>query len=238
VVSGPTDNCGAYAFEGIVNSNGYNTYVANNCWADPACKQTISANGPDDWQVVSEEPEGNTAVRTYPNVQQLFNNWCGDGVWGACPEPTGTPIPALSDLEFRYALTMPGDDTGTIAQAAYDIWTNDPVHSELMIWVDNVNRGSGGAEFVASHTTTDGQTWSLYLYGGSLVIWSLGARDTFAQQAAMSDVPVHELLQYLVDHGYQQADSLVESIEFGWEICSTGGRPQTFAVTDYAITRR
>jgi hypothetical protein len=238
VVSGPTDNCGAYNFDDIVNSNGFNTYVANNCWADPDCKQTISANSPADWQVVSEQPEGNTAVRTYPNIQQLFNNWCGRGQWDGCPNPTGTPISALSGLEFGYELTMPSEDTGTIAQAAYDIWTSDPVHSELMIWVDNANRGSGGAEFVASHTTTDGQEWSLYLYGGSLVIWSLGARGTFAQQASMTDVPVHELLAYLVDHGYQRADSLVEIIEFGWEICSTGGRPQTFAIEDYSITRR
>src|SRR3982750_3756068 len=29
--------CGAYAYAGIVNSNGYNTYVGVDCWANPQC---------------------------------------------------------------------------------------------------------------------------------------------------------------------------------------------------------
>jgi len=237
VTSEPQGNCGAYSFSGIVNSNGYNTYVSNSCWADPDCKQTISANSPADWQVVSNEPEGNTAVMTYPNVQQLFNNWCGAGVWGGCANPTDTPMSALADLKFGYAVTMPPESSGTIAQAAYDIWTSDPKHSEVMIWVNNDNRESGGARFDASYTTSDGRTWSLYFYGDE-VIWSLGARGTFAQRASMSDVPVYELMKYLVDHGYQQPNSLIGQIDFGWEICSTGGRPQTFTVNDYSITTR
>jgi hypothetical protein len=236
VTSAPSGNCGAFDFPGIVNSNGYNTYVGNNCWADPSCNQTVSANSPASWQVVASEPRGNTAVMTYPDVQQLFNNYCGSG-WNGCANPTDTPLTALSGLKFGYSLTMPPDTSGTIAQAAYDIWTTDPTHDEIMIWVDNDNRGSGGARFVASYTTSNGQDWSLYFYG-SEVIWSLGAKGTFAQQASMTDVPVYELMKYLVDNGYEQAGSRVGQIDFGWEICSTGGVPQTFAVNGYSITAR
>jgi hypothetical protein len=236
VTGDPSGNCGAFDFARIVNSNGYNTYVGNNCWADPTCKQTISANSPADWQVVGNEPKGNTAVMTYPDIQQLFNNWCGAG-WNGCANPTDTPLSALSKLKFGYALSMPPSSSGTIAQAAYDIWTTDPNHNEIMIWVDNDNRGSGGAKFIASYTTSDGQAWSLYFYG-SEVIWSLGAQGTFAQQTSMTDVPVAELMNYLVAHGYQQSGALVGQIDFGWEICSTGGVPQTFTVTDYSITAR
>jgi hypothetical protein len=196
----------------------------------------VWANGPGDWQVVSTEPRGNTGVRTYPDVQQLFNNWCGNG-WTGCANPTYTPQSALASLVFSYALSMPPATSGTIAQAAYDIWTTDPNHTEIMIWVDNDNRQSGGAQFVTGYTTSDGEQWSLYLNGGE-VIWSLGAPGTFAQRSSMSDVPVSELMSYLVDHGYQQADAGIGEIDFGWEICSTGGGPQTFAVNEYSITVR
>jgi hypothetical protein len=239
VTSAPSGSCGPYGFARIVNSNGYNTYVGNNCWADPGCKQTVSANEPADWKVVSTEPKGNTSVKTYPDIQQLFNNWCGDH-WGtnrACANPSDTPIRALSRLTFGYRLTMPRDDSGTIAQAAYDIWTSDPKHNEVMIWVDNDNRQSGGARFIASFTTRDRKHWSLYFYG-SEVIWSLGKRGTFAQRPSMAHVPVHQLMKYLVDHGYEQAHARVGQIDFGWEICSSGGSPKTFVVRDYSITAR
>jgi hypothetical protein len=237
VTAQPSGNCGAFDFSGIVNSNGYNTYVGNNCWADPSCKQTVSANGPADWQVVASEPKGNTGVMTYPDIQQLFNNWCGTGNWNGCANPTDTPLSALSGLRFGYGLSMPPSTSGTIAQAAYDIWTTDPTHNEVMIWLDNDNRGSGGATFDASYTTADGQQWTLYNYGDE-IIWSLGARGTYAQRTSYADVPVAELMQYLVDHGYQKSTSLVGQIDFGWEICSTGGVPQTFTVNDYSITAR
>jgi hypothetical protein len=197
----------------------------------------VWANGPGDWQVVSTEPRGNTGVRTYPDVQQLFNNWCGNG-WTGCANPTYTPQSALASLVFSYALSMPPATSGTIAQAAYDIWTTDPNHTEIMIWVDNDNRGDGGATFRGSTTTADGNTWSLYSYGGDELIWSLGAQGQFRQVPSMTDVPVAELMAYLVGHGFQQSGSLVTEIDFGWEICSTGGSPQTFTITDYSILKR
>jgi hypothetical protein len=37
VTSDPSGNCGPYHYDGATNSNGFNTYVGNNCWADPPC---------------------------------------------------------------------------------------------------------------------------------------------------------------------------------------------------------
>lgn len=235
VNSQPEGVCGPYRYGRIISSNGYNSFVSNSCWADPTCNQTMSANNPGDWQVVAQEPAGNTAVMTYPNAQQLFNNYCGNNTWGC--DNKDTPISALRKLKFAYAETMPAASSGTIAQAAYDIWTNDPKHNEIMIWVDNSGRGAGGARFDASYTTSNGQVWSLYFYGRE-VIWSLGAKGKFAQQKSSADVPVYELMRYLVDHGYQGASSSIGQINFGWEICSTGGTGQRFTVTDLSITAR
>jgi hypothetical protein len=44
-------------------------------WAcgDGTCgPQTLTANDPGNWSVVSNQTAGNTAVRTYPEVQQIF----------------------------------------------------------------------------------------------------------------------------------------------------------------------
>jgi len=42
VTTEPSGNCGPYYYSRITNSNGFNTYVGNNCWDDPSCQQTIT----------------------------------------------------------------------------------------------------------------------------------------------------------------------------------------------------
>jgi hypothetical protein len=233
VTRDPSGNCGPYDYAGIMNSNGFNTYVANNCWGDPNCKQTVTAHNPGDWSVTATEPAGNTAVRTYPNTSQLFNNWCGSG-WGDCATATDTPISSLSSLSSTYAQTMP-HDSATIAQAAWDIWlTSNSGHpNEIMVWVDNVNRRSGGATQKAS-LNIGGQDWTLYQYGAGELIWSLGAPGTFAHQGS-GTVDLLALLRWLQNNGYASSGARIGQIQFGWEICSTGGVSKTFTVNSYNL---
>ena len=50
---------------------------------------------------------------------------------------------------------------GTEAEAAYDIWlssTSGP--TEIMIWIDNANRGTGGANPIGT-ATFGAQKWTL-----------------------------------------------------------------------------
>lgn len=233
VTASPTGNCGAYSYSQITNSNGYNTYISNNCWADPACKQTVSANSPGEWQVVSTEPAGNTAVKTYPDVQQLFNDWCGNGSWNACQNPTDTPISDLSKLTSSYTETTP-HASATIGQFAWDIWlSNTSGPNEIMVWVDNANRGNGGADQIGT-ATIGGQAWTLYEYGGGEIIWSLGAPGTFAQQGS-GTVDLLGLLHDLQNRGLVPAGARIGQIDAGWEICSTGGGPETFSVSRYTL---
>jgi hypothetical protein len=233
--SDPSGNCGAYDYAGITNSNGYNTYVSNNCWADPSCKQTVSANSPGDWQVSSTEPTGNTAVKTYPDVQQLFNDWTGGG-WNNGANMTDTPISGLSSLVSSYAETTP-HNSATIAQFAWDIWlSNTSGSNEIMVWVDNSNRGNGGATQLGT-ANIGGQDWTLYEYGGAggEIIWSLGAPGTFAQQPS-GTVDLLALLKNLQTRGIVPSGASIGQIDAGWEVCSTGGNPETFRVSDYSLT--
>jgi hypothetical protein len=176
VTSSPTGTCGDYT-TGSTNSNGYNSYVANNCWGDPNCQQSLSANSFGDWRVTANEPAGNGSVRTAPEAQQQFNNWYSNGknTWSnfvpnGCPSSTNTPISALSQLTSTYA--------ETIAQWAWDNWlSNDSGYpDEVMVWVDDngrCNSGSFGTQ-VHAPVTIAGQEWTPHRYpNSSEFIWSL-----------------------------------------------------------------
>ena len=104
--------------------------------------QTLTAIDPGKWYVVAKAPAENTAVLSYPNTQELFNNWSGRG-WSGGGTQTDTPISRPKQLTSTFAENM-NANRGTNAEAAYGIWlsgTSGP--DEIMIWVDNANRGTG-----------------------------------------------------------------------------------------------
>ena len=254
ITSSPTGTCprgGAYA-AGSTNSNKYNTYVANNCWADPSCQQTLSANGVGDWQVTANEPAGNGSVKTAPEAQQQFNNWCAAvSTWenldpGGCGNSpvSDTPISAMSQLTSTYAESTP-HNSQTIAQWAWDNWlSNDSGYpSEVMVWVDNngrCNSGSFGTQ-VHAPVTIAGQEWTPHQYpNSSEFIWSLdgpGGAGTCAQQAS-GTVDLLALLKWMQANGYAAPGATLSLVDGVWEICSTGGQPETFRVTSYSVTAR
>lgn len=72
----PGPNCpkgNGYHYSGITNSNGFNTFVLNDMWNPPGAghPQTVFANSPGNWKAVSDQQAGNTAVLSYPDVQQI-----------------------------------------------------------------------------------------------------------------------------------------------------------------------
>src|SRR5262249_46745203 len=145
-----------------------------NCWADPGCSSVLTATGPGNASITQTEPDGNTSVKTYPDVQQLTNNWtngttggCGTSCWDNGGNFSDTPLRLLTALSSAYAESMPRT-AGTDAQAAYDIWTSNNGGSnpgEIMVWVDNVHRGNGGATLKAANVMIGGQSWDLYEFG-------------------------------------------------------------------------
>ena len=108
--------------------------------------------------------------------------------------------------------------------------------NEVMVWMDNVNRGSGGATQKAS-VSLDGHDWTLYQYGDGELIWSLGKPGTFGQQGS-GTVNLLALLRWLQKNGHAAAGASIGEIDFGWEICSTGGVHKTFTVSKYNLTSR
>jgi hypothetical protein len=223
--NGPNSNCGPYDSRKITLSNGFNTYVGNNGWAcgadGSACgPQTLTAYSPSKWSVTSNQRAGNTSVLTYPDVQQLVVRRNGDA----------RPLSSFSKVRSYYSETMP-HNRRTIAQAAYDIWLDQTTGAnEVMIWVDNVNRGTGGSQ-VMRHARFGGVRYTLLRYGGpgGELIWS---RNRNAQRGR---VPILAMLRWLVRNKFESRTTAIGQIDFGWEICSTGGVPETFRVNNYTL---
>lgn len=234
VTSTPTGVCGPYSYRASAASNGYNTYVGNNMWAANGVNttQTLIAYNPGRWSVTANAPSGNTAVLTYPNVNQLFTTWCGRGR-KSCSNPKDTPVSELSSLTSAFAESMP-HNSGTIAQAAYDIWltgVGGTGSSEIMIWLDNVNRGTGGADQIGT-ASIGGQEFTVLRYGGRRgeVIFSLNGNERTGK------VDILGVLKRLIADGHEPAGIAISQVDFGWEICSTGGESETFTVSEYSIS--
>jgi hypothetical protein len=222
MTSAASGSCGPYPYPSISWSNGYNTNVGNNMWAcgtGNCGAQTVTADNPGNWSVTSSQPAGNTAVLTYPDIQQVFAKWDGSG---------NVALSGFSSITSDFAEAMNGH-SGTDAEAAYDIWLSGTSHSEVMIWVDNVGRGNGGATLYG-HATIAGQAFTVYTYGSGEIIVSLDRSER------SGTVDILATLRWLQAHRLVSSSATLGQVDFGWEICSTGGRPETFTVSKYRLT--
>ena len=247
---GPTDpwseaaiNSGFYVPALVTNSNGYNTYVTNQTWgmgaggeatrtANGYGPQSITGYGPGYWWCESTQNSHGGAVLSYPSVQQLFNNY--NSSTNKFNGEQNTLISAIQSLTGTYAENMHANPE-TIAEAAFDIWTtsasSDGYSGEIMIWVDTTPlRGYGGSTVIGEGTLASGQAFSLLSYHGSAapILW-------FTANQQSGTVDILSAFHWLQQQGRLASDAAVSSINFGWEICSTGGVYEVFNISNYTL---
>jgi hypothetical protein len=75
--------------------------------------------------------------------------------------------------------------------------------------------------------------WGLCTYGTEL-IWQLPA--SASEQSGSVDILA--MLTWLTSHRYLPSDSALWAIDYGWEICSTGGADENFQVRSFSVTPR
>jgi hypothetical protein len=222
VTSAPSGSCGPYTYPQITGSDGQNTSVGQDVWNRiPGWSQTLHATDPGNWYVTANMPAGNTAVVSFPNTGQNI-----DWVNGAPP-----PLSSYTSIYSSFAENMHGT-SGTSAEAAYDIWLNN-WGNEVMIQHDIVNRGTCPVLATAAFGGSGGvpvQDWNLCKYGSEL-IWQLSGSG---EQSGSVDILA--MLTWLVSHGYLPQGSGLTAISYGFEICSTGGQPETFQVSRFSIS--
>jgi hypothetical protein len=230
--------CGNYVYAGIPNSNGYNTYVTNQAVGpEPGTTETIYANDPGDWMMISDaRPYGYGGVQTFPDVQQLFNNWCGHD-WSGCSSPTNTPIDSLTSLKVHYTEESP-TDTNDHYEYSPDLWLQN-YPNDIMFWVDTLGRCNEGAfgGTVLGHAVIDGQNWTVHRYGGAgaeiiFVLDGDGGSGTCAQQHS-GTINIKAGVQWLTDQKILTGPPVMGQLNTGWEI--TSAQHATFRVSEYTI---
>jgi len=210
--------CGPYLYPPIYHSDGQDTYVGQDVWNPiPGWSQTLYVHDPGRWSAVADMPAGNTAVVSFPNVGEEYYY-------------TNT-LAGFSSIYSSFTENM-HQANGTSAEAAYDIWLND-WGNEVMIQHDIVNRGTCPIVATASFGGSGGvpvQDWNFCRYGSEL-IWQLSGKG---EQSGSVDILA--MLNWLVGHGYLPQKSGLTDISYGFEICSTGGRWETFTVSRFTIS--
>ena len=188
----------------------------NNEWntsANPG-PQKICGNSESDWQAVSTQAAGNTAVLTAPSVQIPYNN------------SNGYALSKFSSLSSSYTEDMHAV-SGTDAEAMYDLWLNG-LNKEVMFWVDDHGQTPSGS--VVATTTFSGATWQLWQTGSGY--WAF-VRKT---NSSSGTVDLLAGLKFLESRGQLSASDKLWQVNFGWEICSTAGAPETFTVSNYSVS--
>jgi hypothetical protein len=202
--------------------------VSNDMWNCPqhACgRQEVWANSSGNWGVVSTMAKGNTAVLTYPAVQQQF---------GASNQPA--LLANASELVSTFTQSMP-TTAGTIGEAAYDIWLND-WNTEVMIWVDNQHQTF--YQPLLGTITFNGQKFRMYMDHGVSHGYPSGPFFFVLQDnETHGTIDILAVFHWLERAGYLSAakDSLT-AVDFGWEICSTNGVPENFSISHYTLTAK
>jgi len=225
VTSALTGTCGPYADPDITDADGYNTNIANNMWgcgavqppkADAYCGvQTVTAHGPGNWSVTSKQKTGNTGVLSYPDVAQVFT----------LGNDTDPPIRGFSAITSSFTETM-NATAKTDAEAAYDIWLdNGKAPDEIMIWVDDHGQ------------TPAGKNKGRVVIGGTRYeLWSADGTTSLVRSNERSGtVKILAVLKWLQSRGYVSSTARLGQVDFGWEICSTGGVPETFTISRYTL---
>jgi hypothetical protein len=212
-----------YTYPGVSGSGldgGNQTNVIQGVWNPiSGATQELTAYNPGNWNVVANMPATNKAVVSYPDVQQIYTTTSN--------EPN--PLSGFSSITGSYAETGPavGD-----YEAAYDIWLNSG-SQEIMIWVDNHGQTPAGS--VVASTSIDGvgyQVWSTSKAGSATTPISL----VMNSPQSSGSVNLLEVFNWLQSNGYVAPGSGINQIDFGWEICSTGGTPETFRMSAYTLT--
>jgi hypothetical protein len=106
------------------------------------------------------------------------------------------------------------------------VWLNN-YGIEIMIWVDN--HGQTPIGNIIGHVTISGQSFAVWFGGGTTYSFVLNGDETSGSTHILT------ALKWLQTHKYVAASATLTQVDFGWEIASTGGSAQDFAMTKYSL---
>lgn len=199
--------------------------VVNNMWDEPAPppdgpgSQRLYVCSFDNWYVVADQPapgQPSDSVKTYPNVQENF---------------ASVPLRDFSVLSSSFAERAPraGD-----YEYAYDTWLNGVASAgsnEVMIW--NEDHGQTPAGSPQAVATIGGKNYMVWRTAGSHYIAFVAAH-----YFSKGTLDLLGFYRWLTERGWLREDSRLDQVDYGVEICSTGGAPAVFSFTGFSLKSR
>ena len=236
-VAGPNGESGYYAPSFSSNSNGYNTYVSNQDLGINGT-QSLWANGPGSWKIVSNITDDGGRVQTFPDAQQLYDT-TGAGNF---------PLSGFPALKVNYDETSPGG-TANHYQFSPDVFFSNYAN-DVMFWVDvngRCDEGSYGPSLLGHFTMPDGSGWTAHRYDDSsittgntgaeiiLIKDGPGGQGTCAQEHS-GVIDVKAGLAWLSSHGFLPAVPTLSILQTGWEITQSSNATFTVNSMSYVDT--
>jgi hypothetical protein len=146
-------------------------------------------------------------VKTYPNSSREMGS-------------ENVTIESLSSCTSTMNVSVPG--SGDFC-TAWDIWCPE----EVMIWMNTYGNVSPWGSYVET-ATIGGVTWDVYKNG----------YPGFVRQSNTNSmtVDIKAILDYCVSKGWLHGNGVIEKIQGGFEITSTGGTERTFTMNSYSVS--
>lgn len=224
--------CGPWSAGPAIYSDNGAPWVVQDIWNPSAnWQQTLNATDAGDWSVTASMAAGNKAVVSYPDTQDTLTL------------PTGTP--ALSQFGSSLISTYSQGDPAGAGQDyewAYDLWLspqNGPAWQndlEVMVWTDNHGQTPAGSDSGRVYTAPDGTQYEVWLRSGASNVSSYGTISLVRKANAQSGtVDLDSVVGWLKSSGMVAASASYDQIDYGLEICSTGGASLTYPLTGYTL---
>jgi hypothetical protein len=190
--------------------------LSNNMWnvGGGGVSQTLSACSASSWFVNATASDEGGSVRTYPNSHLNFAD---------PPE-----ISSLSSVTSTFASDSPGSGT---FEDAYDIWLNGLAGAggdEVMIWTDNHGQIPAGSPTTSA--TFDGQSYTVWKGNNGPVSFVSNSNVT------SGSLNLLQFFQWLINKGWEPANSRLDQVDYGVEIVSTNSAPETFGFSDFSVS--
>jgi hypothetical protein len=186
-------------------------WVNNDAWSGTHGPQTIYASNQSSWYVVSDQPDLEGAVETYPDTE--FD------VGGRNNGLSARTIAQYEVITSTFSEEFPPAGSW---DAAYDLWMNN-WGKEIMIW----NEWAGAQQYWPSKgaqaITIDRVGYHFLRNGNELMFF----RDKTVNSGSVN---ILSALKWLVSQDLLKSTDVPTQLEYGVEICSTNG-PETFPLT-------
>jgi hypothetical protein len=202
-------------------------WVNNDAWSGSHGPQTINVCNQSSWDAVSDQPDVQGQVETYPDTEYDV---------GSRNSLSTEPISQFNSITSTFSEAYPSAGSW---DAGYDLWTNN-WSNETMIW----NQYAGGQAFWYSQgtpVTIDGVQYHFVDNGNCQPVQCPASQGggpsdhdelmfIMSNQETSGAVNLLGIFQWEVANGYANASDMPTQLEYGVEICSTSGT-ETFPMT-------